>query len=69
MRRFFRSRFTHLMSPLFLMPVGEFEVNFDVISLHPVLIDFRLGSSRSTETALIVCIPDDGCTSDTGAIC
>ena len=55
MRRFRRFRFTHLMSPLIWeASLGQFEVDFDIVSLHPFLIDFRQGSSRSTETALSV---------------
>ena len=40
-------------SPIWEASFGQFEVNFDVVSLHPVLIDLRLGSSRSMEMALI----------------
>ena len=69
MRRFRRFRFTHLMSPLIWeASLGQFEVDHDVVSLHPFSIDFRQGSS--TETALSVraspvargdkLIPDDG---------
>ena len=45
--------FTHLMSPLIWeASSSQFDVDHDVVSLDPFLIDFRPGSS--TETALSV---------------
>ena len=45
--------FTHLMSPLIRQASSsQFDVDHDVVSLHPFSIDFRPGSS--TETALSV---------------
>ena len=39
---------THLLSPLIWeASLGQFEVDFDIVSLHPVSIDFYITSDRS----------------------